>query len=77
MEQEPELIPYSQWSTEDTAKMRRLAYADPDLGSDQYFSKAVRLRAAGKNEEAQIAESLGLARVAEIKAAYPYLYPEE
>lgn len=73
----PEQIPYPQWSNEDTARMRRRAYADPDTGSDLHFTKAARLRAAGDTEGADAAEALGLARAAEIKDSYPYRFEIE
>ena len=73
----PEQIPHPQWSNEDTARMRRRAYADPDTGSDLHFTKAARLRAAGNIEDAELAETEGLIRVSEIKSAYPYKYPQE
>lgn len=67
-------VPYEDWSTDDTARMRRRAYAHPDTGSDRHFTKAARLKAAGDTAGAAQAEAEGLARVAEIKASYPYRY---
>ncbi|HLR78397.1 MAG TPA: hypothetical protein VK062_05030 [Burkholderiaceae bacterium] len=74
---ENEQISYDQWSTQDTARMRRRAYAHPDTGSDLHFTKAARLTAAGDASGAAQAEADGLARVAEIKAAYPYRHRDE
>lgn len=55
----------------DPLVLRAAAYADLFTGSDRYFIKAMRKRAAGDETGAVEAEQLGLARVAEIQLAYP------
>lgn len=77
MEEEVPAIPYSEWSNDDTARMRRRAYSDPDTGSDRYFAKAACHDALNETEDADAARQAGLDRVAEIKAAYPYRFEPE
>ncbi len=59
-------------SMDDVARARRLAYADPDTGSDRFFAEATRLRAAGDNAGAQAAEASGEARYEAIRADLPW-----
>jgi len=66
--------PYPEWSLEDTQRMRRAAYADPNTGSDRHFAESLRLAAQGDATGAQAAQDRGLARAQEIKASLPYQY---
>lgn len=50
---------------------RAAAYSNSQKGSDKFFAEAARKRAAGDEQGAALAEQQGLARVAEIKAAFP------
>ena len=57
----------------DVERLRRLAYADPDTGSDRYFSEAMSLIAAGSamdSAEVQALFTQGLAVKARIKEQY-------
>jgi len=53
-------------------ELRKVAYADPQTGSDRHFSEAVRLEAEGDTAGAEGARAAGLARYEEIKAQYPW-----
>lgn len=54
-------------SPEEIERLRALAYSDPVTGSDKHFLEASRKRATGDEEGAIKAETLGIARVEEIK----------
>lgn len=56
---------------EEIVSARRFAYADPESGSDRYFSKAVRLDAMGESG-ADVERQKGVARYLEIKESLPY-----
>ncbi len=54
-------------------RLRRLAYADPDIGSDRFFSEAMSLIASGSSMDSAEVQELftrGLAVKAEIKGRY-------
>jgi hypothetical protein len=58
----------------DTERLRRLAYADPDTGSDRYFAEAMSLIAAGSpmdSDEVRALFTKGLEVKAKIKEQYP------
>jgi len=57
----------------DIERMRRLAYADADTGSDRYFAEAMSLIASGSSMDSAEVQELftrGLAVKAEIKERY-------
>ena len=54
---------------EEIERLRALAYSDPVTGSDKHFLEASRKRATGDEDGAIEAETLGVARVEEIKEA--------
>ena len=53
-------------------EMRKVAYADPQTGSDRHFAEASRLEAEGDTAVAEDARAAGLARYEEIKASLPW-----
>lgn len=54
---------------EEIEQSRAVAYSDPQTGSDRYFLEAIRKRVTGDEDGAIEAETLGVARVEEIKRA--------
>lgn len=58
---------------DDIERQRLIAYADPIVGSDRYFSEAARLTAmSATDEDIAAATAAGVARAAEIAAMYPW-----
>lgn len=53
-------------------ELRKVAYADPQNGSDRHFAEASRLEAVGDTAGAEDARAAGLARYEEIKASLPW-----
>lgn len=67
---QPEIVT----SPVDAERLRRLAYADPDTGSDRWFAEAMSLIAAGHAmDSAEVKElfTQGLEVKARIKEQYP------
>lgn len=71
-EETQEQQPHAAWARCEIERRRKLAYADPETGSDRHFNEAARLDASGDTDGAALARSAGLVRVAEIQAALPY-----
>lgn len=70
-----EIIP-KQPTRNEVENERLRAYADPVIGSDRFFSEAVRLQVMGAGEdEVAAARSAGVARYEEIQAENPW--PED
>lgn len=53
-------------------ELRKVAYADPQTGSDRHFAEASRLEAEGDTEGAEAARAAGLARYEEIRTEHPW-----
>ncbi len=57
---------------DEISSFREVAYSDIHTGSSKYFEEAAAKRAEGDEDGAIEAETLGLARRAEIQAEYPF-----
>jgi hypothetical protein len=64
--------PVFTYTAQQIEQMRLRAYADPLTGSDRYFAEATREALLGNIAAAEAAQAAGLARYAEIQAAYPW-----
>lgn len=62
-----------QHTYDEVVNLRRMAYADPLVGSDRWFAEATRLTIMeAPANEVEAAKSNGVARYAEIQLEYPW-----
>ena len=66
------MAPYKH-TYDEIMNLRRMAYADPLVGSDRWFAEATRLTIMGAGaDEVEVAKASGVSRYAEIQLEYPW-----